>query len=243
MIFAAAAARLQHPSAIWFWESPFISCVPPSVTSSPFSHRPRRGSAVSRGKAVFVCIFAHILCIYVCVCVWTAIVCQCSSRGFKVNYSCEIWIHANGSLPSPGTDPGNLWQRRLQEASLHPSSSSSSSFSSCFSQAPTPRTMLSTQWYCFDCCNTRLGGCTLWGGRISHNSQSRSEWEMEEWRVDRLKEGWKILPSSCSDGKLRRRHSAAGGGEVFRWRMMLSPMRRSGHTLTCYSDSVAAHAH
>lgn len=37
-----------------------------------------------------------------------------------------------------------------------------------------PPTMLSTQWYCFDCCYTRLGGCTLWGGRISHNLKSRS---------------------------------------------------------------------
>lgn len=73
-----------------------------------------------------------------------------------------------------------------------------------------PPTMLSTQWYCFDCCNTRLGGCTLWGGRISHNSQSRSHRQermgdggTEDGQME--KEG-RVPPSSCSDVKSRRRH-------------------------------------
>lgn len=185
---------------------------------------------------LYLCAFSPIYCAFVCV--WTAIVCKCSSRGFKVNYSCKIWIHANGSLPSPGTDPGYLWQRRLQEASLHPSSS-------CFSQAPTLRPCYPPSgivsivaipgWV--------AAHCGVAGYPIIHSQGhvGRKGWEMEGWRVDRWQEG-RIPPSrrEVQETTLSRWWRKGSG---FRWWTMLSPMRRTGHTLTCYSDLVTAHAH
>lgn len=93
-----------------------------------FSHT-GSGWVCGHVKAVFVCIFRpYTVRLGACERLLSAFA---LAGGFKVNYSCKIWIHANGSLLSPGTDPGYLWQRHLQEASLPPSSSS------CFSQAPT----------------------------------------------------------------------------------------------------------
>lgn len=108
-----------------------------------------------------------------------------------------------------------------------------------------PPTMLSTQWYCLDCCNTRLGGWTLWGGRISLNSQSRS------YRQQRMRDGgWTDGRRTGSLHPVARTWSSGDDTQQlvkkrsgFSWWMMLSPMRRTGHTLTYYSDLVTAHAH
>lgn len=177
---------------------------PPSPNSSPFSH-PRRLDACVRAGRLFCVHFHLILCIYVQVCV--AIVCQCSSRGFKVNYSCEIWIHANGSLPSLGTDPGYLWQRRLQEASFHPSSSSSSS--ARFSQAPAlqPCYLASRIVSTIAVPGWVAAHCRVAGYPIIH-SQGHKGREGGREKVGRRKEG--SIPPSSSDGKFRRQHPAGG---------------------------------
>lgn len=177
---------------------------PPSPNSSPFSH-PRRLDACVRAGRLFCVHFHLILCIYVQVCV--AIVCQCSSRGFKVNYSCEIWIHANGSLPSLGTDPGYLWQRRLQEASFHPSSSSSSS--ARFSQAPAlqPCYLASRIVSTIAVPGWVAAHCRVAGYPIIH-SQGHKGREGGREKVGRQKEG--SIPPSSSDGKFRRQHPAGG---------------------------------
>lgn len=78
--------------------------------------------------------------------------------------------------------------------------------------------MLSTQWYCFDCCCTRLGGCTRWGGRISHNlkSRSRRQWGgVWRWRVDRWREGQDPFHPAAQDVKFGGRHcKGSEGGEA-----------------------------
>lgn len=154
------------------------------------------------GKAAF-----HPWSVNLYVCAWTAIVCQRFSRAFKVNYSCYIWIHANGSFPSPGTDPGYLWQRHLQEASFHPSSS-------CFSPTPALRpcyppsgivSIVAIPW--------RVAAHSRVACYPIMHSQGHIGWEDERWWG--WTDGWKVgIPSySCSDVKFRRQHSAAGGDE------------------------------
>lgn len=101
----------------------------PTITHSSFSQLTRLRLCAPNGRFLCVSIFS-----IVHLNMGTAIVYFHSSGGFRVNNSCEIWIHANNTLSSSGTDPGYLWQQRLQEASFYPSSSFSSSF--CFSQAP-----------------------------------------------------------------------------------------------------------
>lgn len=102
-----------------------------------------------------------------------------------------------------------------------------------------PPTMLSTQWYCLDCCYTRLGGCTQWGGRISHNLKSRS------YRQKRMRHGvW-------TDGRRAESlHPAAqtwSSGDdtqqLVKKRKRLQVPWWSGHTLTYHSHSDTACMH
>lgn len=148
-----------HPNLIWFWER-LYSCAPPCITSSPFSHRIRLGLWARESC------FAHTLCIYVCVNNYCLPLLQqgLQSELFMQDlntckwFTCLSWHRSRlpmATAPSRSSSPPLLLLPLLQSGAH-------------------PPTMLSNQWYCFDWCYTRLGGCTLWGGRISHNLKSRS---------------------------------------------------------------------
>lgn len=72
-----------------------------------------------------------------------------------------------------------------------------------------PTTLLPAQWYCFNCRNTRLGGCTLLGWQdIPQFTVKVTGGEEERWRDGGTPGGRGQDPSIQL--KFRNRHSASG---------------------------------